>query len=161
MSTANRTYLLQSLSRLAVKNVKDEERATEKISASQEIFLTAKTVFPFTLFPDSVSVDRTNITIAHRVFFRMAVIVTVKIEDILTITPSVGPFFGSLRIVTAFVDPHSPYFVNYLRRDDALKITRIVKGYKASLEQKIDTSTLSKKELVELLDRLARDGTEV
>ena len=161
MTAQNRTSVLQSLSHLAVKSAKETGKVTEKVSESQEILFTAKTVFPFTLVPDSVSVDRTNLTIAHRVFFRVATIVTIKIEDIHNISPNVGPIFGSLRIVTSFVDPESPYTVNYLRREDALKVARIVKGYKTSRQRKIDTGKLNKKELVELLDKLARDGTDV
>lgn len=158
---ASKAYLLHSLSHLAVKRAKARDDVTAKVGASQEILTTAKTVFPFTLFPDTVSIDRTNLTIAHRVFYRVASIITIKVEDILNITPNVGPFLGSLRITTTFVDSASPYTVNYLRRDDALKISRIVKGYKMSRERKIDTSQLSKEELVKLLNRLARDGTEV
>lgn len=161
MTTANRAYLLRSLSHIAVKKTKAKDELREVVSSSHEILMTAKTVFPFTLFPDTVSIDRTNLTIAHRVFFKVAVIVTIKIEDILNITPNIGPFLGSLRIVTTFVDRKSPYTVNYLSRGDALKINRILLGYKVALEQKIDTESLNKDELVRLLDKLARDGTEV
>jgi hypothetical protein len=161
MIAPNRAYLLQSLSHIAVKKTKANDELAGAVNTSHEILMTAKTVFPFTLFPDTVSIDRTNLTIAHRVFFKIAVIVTIKIEDILNITPNIGPFLGSLRIVTTFVDNKSPYVVNYLSRADALKINRILLGYKVALEQKIDTDSLSKEELVKLLDRLARDGTEV
>lgn len=161
MTAPDRTPVLQSLSHIAVKSAKETDNVSRKVSESQEILFIAKTVFPFTLVPDTVSVDRTNLTIAHRVIFRVATIVTIKIEDIHNIAPNVGPIFGSLRIVTTFFDTESPYTVNYLRREDALKIAKIVKGYKTSRQRKIDTSKLNKKELVELLDKLARDGTEV
>jgi hypothetical protein len=161
MIAPNRAYLLHTLSHIAIKKAKVKDELSNTVSTSHEILFAAKTVFPFTLFPDTVSIDRTNLTIAHRAFYRLAVIVTIKIEDVLNITPNVGPVFGSLRIATSFVDKKSPYSVNYLRRDDALKVSRIIMGYKVALEQKIDTSSLSKEELVRLLDRLARDGTEV
>lgn len=161
MTAPHRASVLQSLSHLAVKSTKDSEEVTARIGKSQEILISAKTIFPFTLVPDTVSVDRTNLTIAHRVIFRVASIITIKIEDIHNIAPNVGPIFGSLRIVTSFVDPESPYSVNYLKREDALKIARVVKGYKTARQRNIETSKLNKDELVELLDKLARDGTEV
>ncbi|HVX57450.1 MAG TPA: hypothetical protein VHA37_06995 [Candidatus Saccharimonadales bacterium] len=157
----HRPYLLRSLSHMAVKNTREQEDVKEEVGKSQEVLVTAKTVFPFSMFPDTVSVDRTNLTIAHRIFYRVASIITIKIEDIHNIKPNVGPLFGSLVLTTTFVDPDSPYRVNYLRRADALKVTRIVRGYKTALQRKIDTSGLEKKELVELLDNLARDGTDV
>jgi hypothetical protein len=158
---ADRAYLLHSLSHLAINRTKAKDDVTKQVTTSQEILATAKTVFPFTLFPDTVSVDRTNLTIAHRTFYKVASIISIKVDDILNITPNVGPFFGSLRISTVFVDKASPYVVNYLPREDALRISRIIKGYKVALEKKLDTDTLSKEELVKLLDRLARDGTDV
>ncbi len=161
MIAPNRAYLLHSLSHIAIKKAEVKDELAKTVSTSHEILFAAKTVFPFTLFPDTVSIDRTNLTIAHRAFYRLAVIITIKIEDVLNITPNVGPVFGSLRINTSFVDKKNPYSVNYLRRDDALKVSRLVMGYKVALEQKIDTTQLSKEELVKLLDRLARDGTEV
>jgi hypothetical protein len=161
MTASDRTPVVESLSHMAVEGAKESGDVLRKVGASQEILFTAKTVFPFTLVPDTISVDRTNLTIAHRIIFRVATIVTIKIEDIHNIAPNVGPIFGSLRIVTNFYDSESPYTVNYLKREDALKVARIVKGYKTSRQRKIDTSGLGKEELVGLLDKLARDGTEV
>lgn len=160
MSNPNRAYLVQSLSHMAVNKAKVKEELSATVGSSQKILMKANTVFPFTLVPDTVTIDRTNVTVARRLFYKLATIITIRIEDILNVTPNIGPVFGSLRIVTTFVDSKSPYTVNYLKRSDALKINRILQGYKIALQQKIDTSSLSKKELVELLDRLSRDGTE-
>src|SRR6185312_17385752 len=111
MTMANRPYVLRSLSHMAVKKTREREDVKEEVGKSQEILMSAKTVFPFTLFPDTVSVDRTNLIIAHRVFYRVASIITVRIEDIHNIKPNVGPLFGSLTITVQFVDPESPYRV--------------------------------------------------
>ena len=160
MTNPNRAYLVQSLSHLAVNKAKSRDELSAMVGTSQEILFKTNSVFPFMLIPDTITIDRTNITIAHRLFFKLATIITIKIEDILNVTPNIGPFFGSLRIVTTFVDRKSPYTVNYLKRSDALRINRILQGYKIALQQKVDTSNLSKEELVKLLDRLAHDGTE-
>jgi hypothetical protein len=160
MAAHNRSYLLHTLSHLAVKKARVKDELTLKVGGAHEVLLTATTVFPFTLFPDTVTIDRSNLTITHRVFYKLAVIITLKVEDILNVTPNIGPFFGSLRITTVFVDNKSPYTVNYLRREDALRIHRILQGYKVARQQRVDTTALSRDELVKLLDKLAHDGTE-
>lgn len=160
MTTQHRGYLLQSLSHLAVNKTKVTDELAATVTTAQEVLTKATTVFPFTLFPDTIAIDRTNLTVTHRTFFKMATIITIKIDDVLNVTPNVGPFFGSLRIATAFVDDNSPYHINYLQREDALRIKRILQGYKVARQQKINTSMLSKEELVKLLDKLAQDGSE-
>lgn len=143
----------------------DKTKATEKIrdavGASQEVIATATTVFPFTLFPDTISVDRTHVIITRRSFFKIAAIKNIRISDILTVSPSVGPFLGSLKITVIFIDEDSPYMINYLPRREALRLTRIIKGFTLAVEKKTDYSALSNRELEALLDELSQDGTDV
>jgi hypothetical protein len=160
MPRTDRPYLMRSLSRMAVRKAKAKDELTQTVHTSQQILAKATTVFPLTLVPDTVTVDRTNVTIVHRLFYKMSTTVKIKIVDILNVTANTGPFFGSLRIVTTFVDNRSPYTINYLQREDALRINRILQGYKIAQQQEIDTSHLSKEELVRTLDRLSNDGTE-
>lgn len=131
-------------------------RLKEIIGNSQETLMTATTVFPFTLFPDTVIIDREKISIAHRFFFRVAEVVSMRIEDILNVTADVGPIFGSVSMLTRFFDPDKPYTVNYLWRGDALRLKRILQGYVIAIQKSIDTSALSAKELATLLDEFGQ-----
>lgn len=133
-----------------------EHELGKAISDSQEALVTATTVFPFTLFPDTVIVDREKFTVAHRIFFRVAEVTTIRVEDILNVTADVGPFFGSLKILTRFFDPDKPYTVNFLWRSDTLRIKRVLQGYVIAIQKKIDCSALSTPELAVLLDDLGR-----
>lgn len=133
-----------------------EKELGEAISGSQQALATAQTVFPFTLFPDSVIVDREKITVAHRIFFRVAEVMSIRVEDILNVTADVGPFFGSVKISTRFFDPDKPYAVNFLWRSDALRIKRIMQGYIIAIQKKIDVTALSTPELSSLLDELGK-----
>ncbi len=133
-----------------------ELELSEAIAGSHQALATATTVFPLTLFPDSVIVDREKFTVAHRLFFRVAEVISIRIEDILNVTADVGPFFGSLKISTRFFDPDKPYAVNFLWRSDALRIKRIMQGYIIAIQKKIDVSTLSTAELATLLDELGK-----
>ena len=130
------------------------------IGGSQEPLITATTVFPFTLFPDTVTVDREKLTVAHREFFRVAELVSIRIEDILNVTADVGPFFGSLQIATRFFDhPAKPYAINFLWRKDAQRIKRILQGYVIAIQKKIDCSMFNARELRNLLDQLGDDAS--
>jgi hypothetical protein len=131
------------------------------ISGSQEPLITATTVFPFTLFPDTITIDREKMTVAHREFFGVAELISIRIADILNVTADVGPFFGSLQISTRFFDhPAKPYVVNFLWRKDAQRIKRILQGYVIATQKKIDCSVFSARELRDLLDKLGNDLTE-
>lgn len=142
----------------AAEKSETRRKVKEIVGQAHEPIFKATTVFPFTLFPDTVIIDRTKLTVTHRVFFRVAEIIGIKIEDILNVTPNVGPFFGSILIHTRFFDPAKPYAVNYLKREDALKIERIMHGYSIALEKNIDCSAIETKELAKMLDRLGREA---
>jgi len=143
-------------SRRAAKKEKAEEKLSDVVGTSHEILLNATTVFPLTLFPDTVTIDRTKLTITRRNFFATAEVVSIQIEDILNVTASVGPFFGSIQIHTRYFDPHKPYVVDKLWRDDALKIDRIMQGYSIAIKENIDLSALDSKELTNKLDELGK-----
>lgn len=145
---------------LAKKGATEQREAAqelaEAIGGSEDILVRAQTVFPFKLFPTTVSVDRTQMTITERDFFRTGEVVSIRIEDMLNITTHVGPILGAIRVTSRFFNPDKPYVVNYLHRADALKIKRIVQGYLIARQQKIDTSKLPARELATMLDELGK-----
>lgn len=132
------------------------QQLAQAIGDSHDVLVRAQTVFPFTLFPDTVTVDRTKFSITRRNFFKMAEIISFRIEDILDVSANVGPFFGSLKIATRFFDRHQQYYVNYLKRADALKIKRIMQGYLIARKEKIDCSVIATEELARTLDELGK-----
>jgi hypothetical protein len=126
------------------------------VGKSREVLLEATTVFPFTLFPDTITLDREKLTVSHRFFFRIAEVTSIRIEDILNITADVGPFFGSVKITTRFFDEREPHRVNYMWRSDALRFKRVVQGYIVSKQKGIDSSSFSPRELTDMLDKLGQ-----
>ncbi|HSX32360.1 MAG TPA: hypothetical protein VLF43_03795, partial [Candidatus Saccharimonadales bacterium] len=122
----------------------------EALSHAQDTLCEAKTVFPFTLFPDFVAVDRAQVTISHRAFWQVSEVISVRIEDILNVTANIGPFFGSIKIATRFFNEQAkPYEVHYLWRADALKLKRILQGYVIAARQQINCDALSTTQLSE------------
>lgn len=127
----------------------------QAVGNSREVLVAATTVFPFTLFPDTVTVDRTKLTIAHRTFFQVAEVMSINIEDILNVAANVGPFFGSLSITTRFFEgENKPCEVKYLWREDALRVKRVLQGYVIAVQKRIDCSALKRDELVRMLNEL-------
>lgn len=137
---------------------KVREKLKDALGDSNEVLASAQTVFPFTLFPDTITIDRGKVDISHRSFFRVAEVTSIRIQDILNAIINVGPLFGSLKISTRFFGTDKVYTVNYLHRSDALKLKRILHGYIIALQKKIDCSALSAKELATLLDELGADS---
>jgi len=143
--------------------VKKLDEGAEKLIGltlkSHDILFKAKTVFPFNLFPDTVTVDREKITIANRFFFGVAKITSAPIRDILSVEADVGPFFGSVYITSRYfyTNPHS---INFLKRKDALNLQRLLQGYIIVHEQDIDCAKLGTEQLKVLLEDLGKGDTD-
>lgn len=130
---------------------------TQAIRGSNELLEHATTVFPFTLFPDSISIDRAKITVTTRSMFKTAETMSIRIEDILNVTANTGPMFGSLHIVSRVLSPDKPYNIHYLWRSEAIRMKRILQGYIIAMQKNIDVTPLETKELTEMLVDLGKD----
>jgi len=142
------------------KKLEAEMDLTQAIGDSHDVLARATTVFPFTLFPDTITIDRTKLTIVHRGFLNAGEVLSIKIEDILNVTADVGPLFGSIKIATRFFERSKPYAVERFWRADALRIKRIAQGYAIAKQKGVDTSALSSKELAAKLDELGKVAPE-
>lgn len=120
---------------------------------AQDIIVHANSVFPFQLFPDSISIDRVKVNITRRTFFKVSEVISTRIEDILNVESDTGPFFGSINLYTRFF-ADKPLRVYYLTRKDTLIIKGVLQGYIIARQQDIDCSTIDRKELKKLLLRL-------
>lgn len=147
-----------SVPRIRKHHVTDESalQLSQTISSAHEVLVTATTVFPFTLFPDTVTLDRAKLTISHKEFFWTGEVMSIRIEDILNVAADVGPFFGSLKIYTRFFQNDKPYSIYFLSRNNTLRIKRILQGYIIALQKNINCSTMPTSELAEMLHDLGR-----
>lgn len=132
-----------------------EEELEEAIEGSNEVLITAKTQMTF--FPDTITVDRAKVTVTKRTFFSAAELVSIRIEDVLSVHATVGPYFGMVKIVSRVLSADKPYTVGRLKRDDAKKIKRILHGYVIALQRNIDCSSLPTDELRDMLEKLGED----
>jgi hypothetical protein len=143
-------------SQIRKRRITDDSKLelAQTINNSHEVLHSARTVFPFTLFPDMITLDRAKLTITHKDFFWVGEDMSIRIEDILNVTADIGPFFGSLKVYTRFFSTEKPYTVNFLYRRDALRIKRVLQGYIIALQKKLNLSTLPTQQLAHLLEDL-------
>jgi hypothetical protein len=126
---------------------------------SNDILYKASSVFPFTLFPDTITIDREKVSIANRFFYRVAQMHSIRIDDILSVEGDVGPFFGSLRVTSKYF-VKAPRVINFLSREDAREIQKILQGYAIARQKEIDCSKIPTKELITLVKELGKEGTD-
>lgn len=157
----SRDQLLTGLSlvpRLRATKKNEEISALKKlVRRSHEVLVSAHTVFPLTLFPHSIVMDRTKITITKRNFFWSSSVVSVRAEDILNVSCDVGPLFGSVTVASRVMNSIDHFEVNYLWRQDATYLKHIIQGYVFALQNSVDMSQLSRKQLLEMLAELGHD----
>lgn len=155
-----------SLQGLAEKERAVEEGETEVdssgdlhkvIKQSHETLASANTVFPITLFPDTVFVDRTKVTIIRRDFFWSSDTMSIRIEDVLNVSATVGPLFGSLTIASRVMSTIDHFQIRHFWRNDAIYMKRVIQGYVIAQHNKIDTAHLSKQDLIETLLEIGND----
>jgi hypothetical protein len=135
------------------------ERLIDITEKAQDILFKADTVFPFTLFPDTITLDREKLTVATRSFFRIAKIVSVPVSSISSAEVDVGPFFGSLHMASKFFVQNT-YRVNFLWRSEAAKLQHLLQGFIIAQEKKIDVTDIDKEDLLILLDDLGQGVSE-
>lgn len=129
------------------------DKLTKTVVLTELPLIEVKSVFPFDLFPNSVTLDRKQVTITYRYFFQVMRVVSVQIQDILSAEVNAGPFFGSLDIVSRFfTDVH--HKINWMWRGDAIKLRRLIQGAILAHHEEIDIINIPRDELLEKLYRL-------
>lgn len=136
------------------KEKKDLEQVAQN---AQDILIEAQSVFPFMLFPDSISVSRMKVAIVRRTFFNVAEVVSLQHEDILNVEADTGPFLGSLKIYTRIYGT-DPLRITFLSRKNTVEVKRLIEGFIIAHKQEIEYNDLPKDELMELLNKLGSDG---
>lgn len=122
------------------------ERLKEVVAHSHEVITQAKTALPI-LFPHEIILDRTKITIIKRNFFWSSDVISIRIEDVLNVSGSVGPMFGSVTIASRVMSTVDHFEVGSFWRSDATRMIRIIEGYLIARQNGVPTDHLSCEEL--------------
>lgn len=135
------------------------EKLIDLTEKSHDILCTADTVFPFTLFPHTITLDREKLTVVERFFFKTSKVITVPISSMISADASTGPFFGSVHMTSKyFID--NTHVVKFLWRHDAEEIHRLLQGFIIAHEKGLEISDIDKEDLKILLRDLGHGTNE-
>jgi hypothetical protein len=132
------------------------QELTEAIKGSGQVLASATTALK--LFADTLAVDRAKLTVTKRQFWKTAEVMSIRIEDVLNVTATVGPLLGSISVTSRVFSTDKPYTISGFWREDALRLKRITQGYVIALQRGIDCSSLPTSELAAMLDKLGVDS---
>lgn len=169
---ATRTYdvtkefLTSDVSRLHPDTILFPQRSASKeelasfVQKSHEVLAAVKTFpLPQNIFPDTIVLDRAKLTITTRSFFWNHQTISVRIEDILNVAVSTGPFFGSITVSIRVMNSTDHYEIDGLWRRDAIFLKEIIEGYIIAHHNGVKTDDMGKEELVETLLELGAEST--
>lgn len=137
---------------------KAEEVLKETVRRTHDVLLSVSTVVPFTLFPDTITIDREKVTIVQRFFFNAATVRSINLEDVLDVSATAGPLFGSIHLISRGVNPEEGFAVKFLKREDAFRVKRILNGFIVLLgKEDVNLDVIDTQELVDMLERAGRN----
>ncbi len=147
-------------------NAKEKEtnrQRFETIVARQDIeLLRADSVFPFTIFTDTIIIDTTKISISKKQLFATEYITTIPFKDLSDVNLQTYLFLGTvtLKYMPQSASPgmNNPVIVKIpnLKRKDAVKAKNILKGALVAKAEEIDIAKLSPKEIEEVLHKFGQ-----
>ena len=150
------------LEMIGLKRIRRDDEQSESlqqlVERSHEILVKVDTVFPFTLFRDTVIVDRTKVTIIQRNFFWSEDVVSIRIEDVLNATVSTDLIFGSLNVASRVMNSTDHYRIKFFWKNDAMHLKHLIQGYVIAQHNNIQIAHLSKDELIKTLLELGNDS---
>ncbi|MGH7157432.1 MAG: hypothetical protein ACREGG_05000 [Candidatus Saccharimonadales bacterium] len=131
------------------------EKLIDITEKAHDVLFKADTVFPFTLFPDTITLDREKLTVANRFFFRTAQVVSVPVSSVLSVEATVGVFFGSISMTSKYFVQNT-HAVSFLWHSQAIELQRLLQGFIVAHDKKIDVSEINTEDLCVLLKDLGQ-----
>lgn len=121
----------------------------------------ASAVFPFDFFPNKIFIEQKQVIIVYSQFFFMHQDYHVLIEDILMPVVEQGVLFATLKLELGpggFQQNPPPF--HYLKKNDALRIKKIIVGLLICHKEKIDLSEMAPAQVLENVEEIGRTKTD-
>lgn len=122
--------------------------------------LRIKGTFPFDLFPDTLIIDTTKVTIVKSQMFATENIITIPLKDLADVHIQTAVFLASITI-SYMPQASSPGMlkpeeeqVACLKRSDAIRAKNIMKGIMVAQAEDIDIAKLSPEAVFELVEKV-------
>lgn len=134
------------------KKETDKQLVANMVSDSNQILITTSSLFP-DIFPTTINVEATRVTIIHRQFFSSQVH-SVDISDISNVFINMGFLFATLIIVSNTFG-NNEIKITRLWKKEAIMVRRIIEGLRMFIHSNIDMTTFSSEELMGKLKKLS------
>ena len=151
----------EELDQQGIENESVEEESRGKFEAlvnrGSEVLFKLQSVFPFDLFPKTITIDPGKVTVKFQEFFSSGEIRSISIGSIGQIYVDTGPIFATLDIVDqVYVDESSRIKIAYLKKEEALRARRIIQGLIIARNEDIDIAKVHDGDLVRKLEQIGR-----
>lgn len=154
----------EGIQELMKEKTKEEEASKTKLevlsSRNHVTLMQTRTFFPFDLFPDTLIIDMTKVNIISKQFFATETVTNINLKDIVDVCAETAIFMGNLVItyvpnvdgMMGMLEPIT-HRINLLKRNDALRAQRILKGILVARREGIEISTCSPDEIMHVIER--------
>jgi hypothetical protein len=136
---------------------KEEEISKQKfkslVQKSKKTLLRIKTVFPFDLFPDDITIETNQVNVCIRQFFLTQFTQSISIKNIQDVEVQNGPLFASMTLTENGAVPRV-LSVSYLKKDDANKARRIIQGLVVASQEGIDFTKMPYDDIITQAEEL-------
>jgi len=130
-------------------------RLRKLASQSQNTLLKFKSIYPFDLFPDTVTIDTTKVNIIKKDIFGTEDVHSILIEHISNVSVSTGIISSTMEIIDSSNERFPiTYSVKRLRKNDALLARRLIQGLIAAKHAGIDLSICDGEDVLACLNVL-------
>jgi hypothetical protein len=134
---------------------KQKLRFNKLVEKSQRVLIELSSVFPFDLFPDTITIDESKLNIIIRVFFFSETVHSIPIKSLKDISVETSIFFGTLKVIPDGY-PGQPIIVKFLKKDEAIKARRIIQGLTVASREGIDITQIPNQELKNKIEDLGK-----
>lgn len=141
----------------ATKKEEDKQTISNLIKKSNRRIISISSLFPWTLFPNTIEVEESRVTFIFRQLWASQSH-SVNIKDISNVFIQASPFFATLQIVSrTFVE--NDITIGHLETGKAHRVQMIIEGLRTFAEHNIDTSNYEVNELIAKIEEFHTDKT--
>lgn len=136
-----------------VEKSTNEKELRDLAKNTAEALFSCQTVFPFTFFPDRITVDQNKVDIIYSYFLFTKTIVTLMIEDIRTVEVNTGPLFAEMRFEINGYGKNPPP-IRYLAKEDAIKMRRMIMGLAVVKRKEVETEGVANSQIKKNVEKI-------
>jgi hypothetical protein len=133
-----------------IKKQEDKQAVSDLIKKSNRRIISISSLFPWTIFPNTIEVEESRVTFIFRQFLSSQSH-SVDIKDISNVFIQSSLFFATLQIVSRTF-AQNDITIGRLEAKKALRVQMVIEGLRTFSEHKIDTSNYEVGELISKIE---------